>query len=402
MKNSRLLIVISITCGVIVAVQGIYLFFLTSQRESSVHVDALVSACRMSSSPGQCWSDAIDVVMEKKGIGAAFESVALLYDTEPSFGEGCHSFTHKVGAEAYKRFAQKQDFAISPKTAYCGYGFYHGFMETLLQDSGDFEQARKFCAYVDEKLADMTPDANLQCYHGIGHGTVNDHNRKDWGNERALIRPALEICEQVSKTILQLYRCASGVFNGIAIFYIEGEYGLVLKKDDPLWVCREQKKEYQQACYGNMNVALLAMTQQDFLKAARFIEKIIPDDEAIKAIRYLAAPFGAQRQRQTNFVSEINDCRSLQSRLRLTCIQGFSFGMLEHGPPGNEYIKPLEFCGLKDLDESEQKACFDYIFSYLGIWYPKEKAEHICTTVASSRVEHCLNTMRKTMKERAQ
>lgn len=400
MRNSRLFIAIGIACAVIIAIEGAYLFFL-NYRGKTDDTDVLLSACHSLSSPLQCWSDAIDAIMEKRGIDIAFESVAKLYDTEPGFAQACHSFTHKVGAEAYKKFAQKQDFAISPKTAYCGYGFYHGFMEELLQDSGDFEQARKFCSYVNQKLAALTPDAELQCFHGIGHGTVNDHNRKDWGNERALVGPALILCEKVSQTMLQLYRCASGVFNGLAIFYTDGEYGLAIKRDDPLWLCREQKKEYQEACYGNMNVALLWLTKQDFASSARFIERIVPDDEAIKAIRYLAAPIGAARQQENDFASEISDCRSLQSRLRLSCIQGFAFGMLEHGPPGNEYAKPLKFCEKSKLNESEQKACFDYLFSYLGIWYPKEKAEDICAIAVPSRREYCLQAVRQTIKERS-
>lgn len=400
MNRHHIFIVIGIACAALVVAESAYLFF-ANRKDVSVNADALLSACRSSSSPIGCWSEAVDVILEKKGIDVAFESVAKLYDTEPQFAAACHSFTHKVGEEAYKKFARNQDFAISPKTAYCGYGFYHGFMEKLLHESHDFEQARKFCAYVDKKLAAITPDAQLQCFHGIGHGTVNDHDPRDRGNERALVKPAMALCKKVSATMLQLYRCASGVFNGLAAFYINGDYGLAIKKDDPLWICREQEKEHQQACYGNMNVALLWMTQRQFVPAARFIEKIIPDDEAIKAIRYLAAPIGAQHQAQTNFSSEIRDCRALQPRLRLSCIQGFSFGMLEHGPPGTEYAKPLQFCGSSDLDESERSACFDYLFSYLGIWYPQQKAEDICNTVAAVRAASCVQSVRRTIKERA-
>ncbi|MDZ4260254.1 MAG: hypothetical protein U1A25_01190, partial [Candidatus Sungbacteria bacterium] len=278
---------------------------------------------------------------------------------------------------------------------------YHGFMEALLESSRDFEQARKFCAYVDEKLAAISPDASLQCFHGIGHGTVNDHDPRNKGNERALVAPALVLCEKVSETMLQLYRCASGVFNGLANFYMEGEYGLVIKKDDPLWICGEQKREYREACYGNMNVALMWLTKQNFSSSALFIERIREDDEAVKAIRYLAAPYGAGNQHNSDFKKPINDCRALQSRLQLSCVQGFAFGMLEHGPPGSEYVKPFQFCDDQSLTESEKNSCFNYIFSYLGIWYAREKAEFICSTAVHSRAESCLRDVNKTIEERS-
>lgn len=401
MKQSRFIGVIGIAFIGIIALESIYFLFVKSRTESILNANMILDVCSGSNSLISCWSDAVDHMMEQRGVGAAFELVAKLYDTEPKFAQGCHSFTHKIGTETYKRFVDKQRIDISPKTAYCGYGFYHGFMEALLQDSGDFEQARKFCAFIDQQLRTLTPDAGLQCYHGIGHGTVNDHNRKDWGNERALIDPAMIICENLSQHTLQLSRCASGVFNGLALFYIEGEYGLTIKSDDPLWICREQKKEYQEACYGNMNVALLWLTKQDFFVAARFIEHIISDDQAIKAIRYLAAPLGSRQQNQQIFSSGIHACHSLQSRLRLPCIQGFAFGMLEHGPPGNEYINPLKFCDSSELEKLEQKACFDYIFSYLGIWYSREKAEQICVQAVSSQKDYCFHIIRQTIKERS-
>ena len=401
MKNSRKAIITVFFFIVAIAGELSYLFF-THQKEKQLNADALLSACDSSSSPTQCWYDGVEAILKIKGVDVAFEAIARLYDTEPSFAQACHSFTHRVGEVAYEKFIANEQFAVSPKTSYCGYGFYHGFMEALLARSHNFDEARKFCNYVDHKLAAVSPDAGLQCYHGIGHGSVNDHDPRDRGNERALVTPALALCEKVSATMLERYRCASGVFNGLAVFYTNGDYGLALKKDDPLWICREQKKEYREACYGNMNVALLWFTHQDFSQAARFIETIDEDDEAVKAIRYLAAPFGAAHQQQDSHTSEINLCRSLQPRLRLSCLQGFAFGMLEHGPPGNEYIKPMQLCGSRELHNTEQNACFDYLFSYLGIWYPKEKAEQICATAASSRSETCLATMRKTLQERSQ
>jgi hypothetical protein len=341
-----------------------------------------------------CWIDTVTARIKKGDIEDAFTSLALLYDANPSMGETCHSLTHEIGQRAYTLFARNHDFQVSPKTAYCSYGFYHGFMEALVMDKGDMALARKFCSHVDAQLASITPDATLQCYHGIGHGTVNNHDPRTWGVEQAMIDPALALCEKVSEGQDQRSRCATGVFNGISIFYSTGEYKLVLKKDDPLWICREQKTEYQDACYISMNLLLLQLTDWDLARAARFIE-VIPDTAmAQHTMINLASPIGSRNINESDHAAAIATCRLMQPRLHLACIQGYAFGFLEHGIPEQEYVKSLEFCKSKQIDNKEQNACFEYIFSYLNQWYSHEKAVRICDEIASDRKALCLEKIR--------
>ena len=116
-----------------------------------------------------CWDKAIANVLKKKGLELAFSQFSQLYDQEPLFQKNCHDFTHRLGRGAYELFSEGKFFRVSPKTQYCSFGFYHGFMETLVAKSQDFKKAREFCAYVDQQLREESPNASGACFHGIGH-----------------------------------------------------------------------------------------------------------------------------------------------------------------------------------------------------------------------------------------
>lgn len=336
-----------------------------------------------------CWEKTVNTAIKRADIAGAFVSLAMLYDTAPAMGETCHSLTHEIGRAAYRLFSRGVAFEITPKTAYCSYGFYHGFMEELVLEKGDMDLARQFCQYADEQISAVSPDVSLQCFHGIGHGTVNNHDPRTWGNAQALIDPAIALCEQVATTDEEKSRCATGVFNGLSIFYGNGEYKLVLDKADPVKICRLQKTEYQDACFVSFNTLMLQIVHYDLGRAVAFIEDIPEDSIAQHAMINLAAPLGTRNIDRTDHAQVIDVCRGIPRRLHLSCIQGYAYGFLEHGEPEQEYVKPLAFCNSENLTDEEQNACFEYILSYLPRWYAKEKVLSICQTVESSYRHFC-------------
>ncbi|MDP3769635.1 MAG: hypothetical protein Q8R40_01685 [bacterium] len=76
----------------------------------------------------QCWQDMIILTMKDKGLDVAFDRMAELHESQPLFREACHDITHKLGTSAYMMFTSEKDFAVSPKSVFCSFGFYHGFM----------------------------------------------------------------------------------------------------------------------------------------------------------------------------------------------------------------------------------------------------------------------------------
>lgn len=339
----------------------------------------------------RCAGRWIEVMLRKRGMAASFDELVRRYNEDPSFGLTCHSLTHTLGRSAYDMFAAGEKVEVTAQTAYCSYGFYHGFMEQLADKNGDMQLAAQFCRYVDSEIAKEAPDASLQCYHGIGHGTVNNHDPKTWGNEQAMIAPALELCNKAATNESELSRCATGVFNGIATFYQNHEYKLKPRMNDPLWICRLYEPLFEDACYMSLNMTLLDVSNSDLGRAARFVEAIGNDTFAAHAMINLAALVGTKDMNKTDHAPAIQVCRSVQGRVHIPCIQGYAYGFLEHGPPGQEYIKPIAFCGSNELTAEEQTGCFEYIFTYFKQWYSQEKAQAICQSLSGPELrEMCL------------
>jgi hypothetical protein len=329
-----------------------------------------------------CWDDLIDETLTTQGLERTFELFDVLFKTEPTFASGCHDFVHKLGEKAYFLFDKKQDFAISAKSSYCGYGFYHGFMETLLQKTGDMQEARSFCDYVDTKLKKETSDAGGACYHGIGHGTVDGSDPRAWGDPEAMIQPALELCEDVSNDEIppprygKLFRCTSGAFNGLEILMDSSQYKLSPNKEDPFFLCRKQPAYLKEACYTQFVVMLMQVTGGDFEASAEVINTIPEDDYALPTLGSLVVE--KARIGGANHAETVNFCRNLPARFHQSCIAYYSEGFLKYGPPQEEYKEALNFCQFNSLTEVERKSCYDRVLGLLRVFYSAEKSASIC------------------------
>jgi len=351
-----------------------------------IMVSEKVSTCKNKDYDKQCWEQVIATVVKTEGVEAALN---VLQDNLAFFPNDCHDLSHVIGEEAYRVFSEQKSMVLSSKTYYCGYGFFHGFMETLLQTTGNAEEARDFCAYADTQLAGKTGDAGGSCYHGIGHGTVDGGDPRNWGNAKAVIAQGLDICERVGSTDTQIDRCASGVFNSLAIAYNSSSYGLSLPRENPYGICKEQAKPYfKKPCYEEMNTTVIRLGNS-FADAARHIESIGEDVYANYAMEALAGYAVFFYPKYSDPGQQIADCRSLQARLRIPCIKGFAAGRVEHAGPEAEYVESLAFCASTLLTSEERQACFNRIIPYLSLLYPPEKLHEICKTLKEEYQKYC-------------
>lgn len=379
-----LIALISIILG-----EGIYLISLQQKIKSDPLEVALKGCKTLSSNPKklQCWEDLIDSSLKNQGIEKTFEIVENLYTSEPVFANDCHAYVHKIGEKTYELFSQNQNFTLSPKTSYCGYGFYHAFMESLLLDSANLDKARQFCDYVDRQMGSIMADAKGACYHGIGHGVADNHDQKNWENEKALVNQPLKLCEKVAPNEVLLNRCSSGVFNVLAIAYNSNK--VKINSQDPLWFCRQLSHNiYKKTCYEEMNTALFALTHRDFIQAAKFIEGIQEDEFANSGIRSLAGVYGMSLVQNSDFAKPIKDCRQLQ--LRLSCFKGFVGGLMEGGRPGIEYVKAISLCKDSSLNKEEKRVCFEEILWLSSQYYPKEKYQSVCNMIDDEYKRNCV------------
>ncbi len=346
----------------------------------------------------QCWQKQIDAALKDKGLDAAFSLLADFYQTQPAFAQECHAYAHTLGQKAYQLFAQKKDVALSAKSSYCGYGFYHGFMETLLQTSGDIQEAKDFCAYAGKQLSGQTTDAEGACYHGIGHGAVDGSNPTAWGSAEKIMAPAMQMCQSVAgqdtSEFGKLYRCVSGAFNAIEILSGDPKYRLEQIKKDPFYICPGQPENFLEACYTNMLPAVLRFTKADFIKSAKLVQAIA--EKKVNSVRpqVMLSLFHEWIRLNLNkpdygAAEGLKICRSLNADMRLPCVEGLSGGHMKYGQPQQEYVKALAFCASKILQADERQACYAFILPRLPVWYSPEKSKEICAEAPADVKKFC-------------
>lgn len=337
----------------------------------------------------QCWKKLIDTDLSRGDLDKSMDLVAEFYETDQVFASNCHDFTHSVGKKAYEMFSQGIKFKVGNKTGYCAYGFYHGFMESLVSQSGNIEMARDFCTLVDNELSKISSAAKLACYHGIGHGWTNVHDKKLWGNERAMTEPAIKLCEKVANDPEELKFCVTGVFDSISIGYYNLAYDLKINKSDPYWLCKVQKEVYKTPCYMDLTPAIVWMGDYRLDKSLKYISKVESKykDLVIRTISEDMVRFIIRDN--LNLEDQVKICRLLGSKSGI-CIQGITSGYLQFGPPKNEEKLAMNFCSSDFLTTQEKTLCYSILQENVKWVYSDDKYKAVCGEIPDQYKNVCV------------
>lgn len=336
---------------------------------------------------GECFDKIIKKTVKKDGIDAAYALFNKSYESG-NLPRSCHWTAHKIGEAAYELFAEGVDFPISYATSYCGYGFYHGFLESLLRVKPDTKYALSFCKKVEEKLGQQ---GRWNCYHGIGHGFTEDPPPPETiGNPDAILAPGIKICEKLFGGSFQnLNLCLTGVYTVVAGFADEKRYGLTLDEKDPFAFCRTQPYRYQKACYGEFAPKLDRILNWDLTLLPDYIESI-KDDKLVRLVVWVVPSVMMGKDViKDDHISYIEGCRSFSGRLKDICLAGTVFGLLTQGEPEKQYTKVINFCANVRLEKEERFLCYQESFRQMRQLYPKDKIQEICNLVPEEEKFHC-------------
>lgn len=337
----------------------------------------------------QCWEEQITETLKKQGIAEAFKLVATLYEDEPDFVPECHSYVHIIGEEGYREFSGGSYPELPIEVTYCGYGFFHGFMETLLFATGDIAEAQSFCGYVTEQFARKNiSGASKACLHGFGHGFTDGGDPRLWGSADDMVAPALLFCDKIATSYLDRYLCTTGVYNSIERLSTESQYELTELATDPIAFCNRQPLEFTGGCYVNMIPAVLRIVNDDIRSAIEYMtdvmqfpqELTVNDDtnEESVVIGVMAEFMRLNGSDPLYQEKGLSICRALPIRQRDTCIRGLGFGHIKYGKPGDEYSAYLAFCTNSSMSVLERESCYGSVLPILSIWYDKETSKYIC------------------------
>lgn len=374
---------IIINLSILLALLLTSVFSIQSRKES------METKCPASVNKFDCWRSLLNKTLERDGLAQSFEVLSVLYDTEPKFAAECHGFTHELGEKSYGIFNKKGVMSMTPKASYCGYGFYHGFMEALLHSGEGIDKAKEFCDDVDKQLSFFGGKTILACYHGIGHGAVDGSDPAFFGSPQKLIGPGLSICKTISSIASEVHQCGTGVFNALALAQNSKSFGVDLS-DNPYDICLDQDEVFKKSCYEQMNTRASHMSKGNFPVASKFLNKIPEEKYAIYAMEQLAPSLIASKVGQgSSYVSEVQTCRLVPVHLKMPCLKGLVGGILEFGKPDFEYIEAIDFCNSLDKATLEKKNCFERLNSSLVVLYSKEKALEICAKIDSEYRRSC-------------
>ena len=335
-----------------------------------------------------CWVKRAEEAFAQGGLNQAFLELSSLYSEYPEFRSLCHDMTHLLGSVAYREFSQKNNLIPSARSSFCGYGFYHGFIESLLADKKSLEEGRIFCNTLtqDRNTQEKVQFSNsvYSCYHGLGHGTFDTLDGMLWSDEKKMTERALAACKGLPEEEERIKQCATGVFNALANAYLGGDYKLKFKTDDPLWICRKQE-QFSKYCYTEVAVAYIRDHRLDYGKAAELINSIGSEDGASGAVIGYIADEARMRIKNINLEDFALKCNSLAKHLKNPCIEGVLIALLGWSTPGKEYESLLSFCRFPAFGAEAQDFCFSYFLPRLGTIYSKEKADEICGSIIEEK-----------------
>jgi len=342
-----------------------------------------------------CWERELANTLEENGASKAFKLFSELYSSDSDFSVvGCHWMAHKLGEAEYGRYLQHRDFSkldFPPETVYCGYGYYHGFLEHFLRDNPDYTVAQNFCQTLIRDLEDEVPRIRLNCYHAIGHGFVPEPlDIEVWGNPVKLVSPALAACQNIQEADAR-HECLQGTFNVIADWMWNNQFGLYYPEDTPLEICELfDDYEVSSACYYEVAMRLNPSVDNNIVRAYNKYISQIPDTLiAGTVLNSFAASAVGQRILESDFSDLVYDCRTVPTYLQTDCMKGLTGAFIAHGEPEKEYVKALDFCNMDILTEGEQDVCYWNIIRTFKGAYTSDKVGQICMKVPESYKKYC-------------
>lgn len=343
---------------------------------------------------GDCFDDLVRKTVKEDGVDAAYKIFTDAF-ARGELPRSCHWTAHQIGEAAYDLFRGGKEVPISKATSYCGYGFFHGFLESLLRENPDPQEAIKFCDAVKEKLG----LAGLQgCYHGIGHGYTEDPPYPgDVGDFDAMVAPGIDMCEFLfGNNFRNLNLCLTGVFTVPAGFAEHNEYGLRFEENDPFKYCKSQPYKYLKACYGEFAPKLDSVLEWDIRKLPPYVDAI--KDEKLKRLVTWVVPsvMMAHDILASDNSSYVTGCSDgFTGLLRRICWGGAIQGFMQHGEPEKQYKKVFAFCSSDAWkSEDERTFCWGEGLRQLRVAYTLDTMHSICANVPASYQPLCFDEAR--------
>lgn len=323
----------------------------------------------------KCWGEAMEKIIKKEGLESGFKFFRKFY-LEDGVGD-CHPYAHILGRSAYNAFIEGRQIVESDGMKYCGYGFWHGFMERYVAVEGmDADNIKNFCNK-------FSPDFINDCFHGVGIGGIGDPPPFDtWGKPQEMAERALKLCDTTAKPGRQLTECISGVFHQQGLFAYRNEYGMVFDKKKPLSLCDPYlNTHYEGGCIWQISSWLPDAFDRDLSNVYEYVADNYEEEPIHEMITMSSKVISIYRIQENDYSSFIIKCKSIPISYQKDCISGYVYGMFEVGEPEKEYVKAIDFCKSSELSKEDKGNCVNAIIMESSRYYKSEKKELVCSVI---------------------
>ncbi|PIR83790.1 hypothetical protein COU18_02280 [Candidatus Kaiserbacteria bacterium CG10_big_fil_rev_8_21_14_0_10_51_14] len=365
---------------------------LGSMYTPQVLVEMHISSCAemQDNLQVECVFEMIEEYVRRGDMDGAMHVFSRAYERLYFFAStGCHRYAHRVGDVAYyEHYLATRDLEtmeFPQETTACGYGFFHGFLEHLVQDRPSPPFVTEVCEHLHERLGDTMGDVRLICYHGSGHGftlaQAEEISLQEWGVMRRFVDTPVLQCESLDQaTESEVEECKQGVFNVIVDWMEQKQYGFAYNTERPFEPCDELPAGYIHACYYEMAQKLDSVSGRDPVLLAQIAR--MARTEELARVAFGVGIAGVIQQTIANdqgYEKTLDGCVELDDTFLPMCIESVAHGLFEHGSPQREYEKALEFCAETRVDEhGVEETCYRAVATRLPRFYDEATISAIC------------------------
>lgn len=355
-------------------------------EDGSTKVACLEETADGSTFKAKCWEEEMRDAIAKGGIAAAFTRFRTYLKDDPLFQANCHDVTHIVGDAAYSAYADSGALSHVEETSMCGYGFYHGFIERMLQERGSYDESRSYCASLESDPGFVSPtaahNAAAGCRHGIGHGILDSMDGSLWGDGLAMAEEGVRECEMIFSEEKERVSCVSGIANALAIAYNNRYYDLSFETEDAFHTCEQLSGRYHPVCFSEIGIHYVNEQSLPAMDAVTLFRERVPADAFGTVLQAYLADIVQHRKHGFDTPEDVYGiCISKPAQgAETACVRGAFEGWYKSNPADVVVTYGIRTCDFFENREV-RAACADELLGVLEVMVSKEQLTTYCQDI---------------------
>ena len=334
----------------------------------------------------QCFDNTLEVLQKEKGIEAAFAYFVEIYHADPEVPAVCHGWTHRLGEIEYELYTKGREVTLRPEATFCSYGYFHGFINAMVEDTQSLQSAQAFCREAVEEQGDELRSMKSHCVHGIGHSitSLSLEAQKQPVDIIAVVDQGAPQCEALYGS--SSHACLDGMLHELYLTMVRGEYGLSTEEyensGDIFYYCHLLSGEIAESCYYESVALWPYFLGTDKGKVIEYL-RAHPSNLLEKSPRILHAlgrSFIETDIKTGSFESSALACTSLPEHLQEGCEEGLALGFATYGEPNNMHETAFAFCR-DQYAGAERISCLGNMIDALQFSYTESQLQNACGTL---------------------